>query len=118
MLETTMSLARKLDRPATMEDLEALPPDVHGEIIDGALYTTPRPRPFHQHAATVLTGELEGPFGRARGGPGGWWIVAEPGLALPGAIEVAPDLAGWRRERVPKLPANDQIRVVPDWLCE
>jgi len=29
-----------------------------------------------------------------------------------------PDLAGWRRERVPYLPEDHRIEVVPDWICE
>jgi Uma2 family endonuclease len=31
--------------------------------------------------------------------------------------EVVPDLAGWRRERLPELPEGP-IDVVPDWVCE
>ena len=33
--------------------------------------------------------------------------------------EVAvPDLAGWRRERMPYLPEGHRFEVVPDWVCE
>lgn len=113
-----MSIARKLDRPATYADLEALPPNVKGEIIDGVLYTMTRPRARHQYATMTLSAELLNPFGRARGGPGGWWILIEPGIELPGSPEVSPDLAGWRRERMPALPDDESIRVVPDWICE
>ncbi|WP_438020673.1 hypothetical protein WMF18_17055 [Sorangium sp. So ce315] len=38
-----MSLAGKLDRPATKAALEALPDTMRGEIIDGDLYAFPRP---------------------------------------------------------------------------
>ncbi len=31
---------------------------------------------------------------------------------------VVPDLAGWRRERLPTMPTNATIDVVPDWVCE
>ncbi|MDS4070150.1 MAG: Uma2 family endonuclease, partial [Candidatus Competibacter sp.] len=31
---------------------------------------------------------------------------------------VVPDLAGWRRERMPRLPRDHRIEVVPDWICE
>ena len=31
---------------------------------------------------------------------------------------VVPDLAGWRRERMPELPRIRPIDVVPDWVCE
>lgn len=29
-----------------------------------------------------------------------------------------PDVAGWRRERVPTFPYEQPIRIVPDWVCE
>ena len=33
--------------------------------------------------------------------------------------EVAvPDLAGWRRERMPALPEDHRFSIVPDWVCE
>jgi Uma2 family endonuclease len=101
-----------------MADLEALPPDVKGEIIDGVLYAFPRPRPRHQNVGLALGSELRGPFQRGRGGPGGWWILPEPGIELPGCPEVSPDVAGWRRDRLPVLPDDRSITVVPDWVCE
>lgn len=104
-------------RPATRADLEALPDNVVGEIIDGVLYTFPRPRPQHAYVQATLTSDLDA-FQRGRGGPGGWWILAEPGLELEAAPEIVPDLAGWRKTRVPGLPATQAIRVVPDWVCE
>lgn len=111
-------LARKLDRPATHADLEALPPGVKGEIIDGELYVQPRARPGHAQALITIAGEIQGPYRFGRGGPGGWWILPEPGIELPGSPEFAPDVAGWRRDRLPELPRNEPIRVVPDWICE
>jgi Uma2 family endonuclease len=67
----------------------------------------------------VLGADLNGPFQRGRGGPGGWWILVEPGLALPtlDVEEIVPDLAGWRRERLPVLPERS-IELAPDWVCE
>jgi Uma2 family endonuclease len=29
-----------------------------------------------------------------------------------------PDLAGWRRARLPQLPKDQRFEVVPDWVCE
>jgi Uma2 family endonuclease len=104
-------------KPATMADLEALPPNVKGEIIDGELYVQPRPRFVHQDVLGHLSNDLKSPFQRGRGGPGGWWIVVEPGIELPGSPEVSPDLAGWRKERMPQRPEGP-ITVVPDWVCE
>jgi Uma2 family endonuclease len=60
---------------------------------------------------------LRGPFDRGRGGPGGWRILDEPELHL-GADVLVPDIAGWRRERLPALPEEAYFSVVPDWICE
>jgi Uma2 family endonuclease len=110
-----MDSARRLP---TIADLEALPPHVKGEIIEGVLYTMTRPRARHQLVATVVGSRLYDPFGAGRGGPGGWWILIEPGIELPTTPEIAPDLAGWRRERLVELPEDSSITVVPDWVCE
>ena len=31
---------------------------------------------------------------------------------------LVPDLAGWRRERMPVLPREAFFRLAPDWICE
>lgn len=98
---------------------EALPEGTPAAILDGELFTLPRPRPEHQSAATRLAGDLDGPFHRARGGPGGWVILAEPELHLGARPDkMAPDLAGWRRERMPEIPSTPAITSAPDWICE
>jgi Uma2 family endonuclease len=102
--------------PATKADLEALPPNVKGEIIDGVLHTQPRPRSRHQWVISRLDGRLGSSYGFGDD-PGGWWILPEPGIELPRAPEISPDVAGWRRERLPELP-DEAITVVPDWVCE
>jgi len=112
-----VSTARPLGHPATRADLEALPGNVKGEIIDGVLYTQPRPRPRHARVAAALGTALFGGFDSGAAGPGGWWILLEPGIELPGAPEVAPDIAGWRREHLPELP-DEAISIRPDWVCE
>jgi len=105
-------------KPATLADLDALPPDIKGEIIEGVLYTMTRPRGVHQNTTLAVGSDLRGPFGLGRGGPGGWWILPEPGIELPNTPEISPDVAGWRRERLPTLPDDAPIGVVPDWVCE
>ena len=63
--------------------------------------------------------ELGGPFDKGRGGPGGWWILPEPELHFVRDVEVVvPDLAGWRRERMPAVPEDHRFEVAPDWVCE
>jgi Uma2 family endonuclease len=108
----------KESKPATRAHLDTLPETVVGEIIDGTLYTAPRPPPRHADIEGFVAADLKNPFQRGRGGPGGWWILIEPGIEVPGSPEVVPDLAGWKRERLPDLPADPPIVVVPDWVCE
>jgi Uma2 family endonuclease len=99
--------------------IERLPEGVVGEIIDNQLYTHPRPAGPHSDAASVLLIDLGGPFYRGRGGPGGWRIMAEPELHFRRDAEIlVPDIAAWRRERLPELPADQRFEVVPDWVCE
>jgi Uma2 family endonuclease len=104
-------------KPATYQDLFDLPPHVVGEIIAGRLITHPRPAPRHARAYSSLGVEVGGPFDRGKGGPGGWWILDEPELHIAGDILV-PDLAGWRRGRMPKLPETAWFDLAPDWVCE
>lgn len=105
-------------RPAaTYEDLLAVPDHLVAEILDGDLYTSPRPAPRHADASAGLGGALRGPFDRGRGGPGGWRILGEPELHL-GRDVIVPDLAGWRRERLPRLPDEAHFAIAPDWVCE
>ena len=105
-----MSLpARVLDHPPTRADLDALPPHIKGEIIDGVLYAMTRPRGVHQDITGLVYADISVPFRRGRGGPGGWWILPEPGIELPSAPEVSPDLAGWRHDRLPELPRDAPI---------
>jgi Uma2 family endonuclease len=93
-----------------------LPEHVRGEIIDGELFTQPRPRPRHSRAITQLSRHLGAIDGE---GPGaGWWILIEPGIELPGAREIVPDLAGWRRSTLPGLDLDAPLTTRPDWACE
>lgn len=42
---------------ATYADIEALPSNMVGEILDGALVTQPRPRPFDDKNETASSNE-------------------------------------------------------------
>jgi Uma2 family endonuclease len=112
-----MLVTAKGKGPATYADLEALPEHVVGEILDGALIVSPRPASPHALAASRLGFELGGPFDRGKGGPGGWVILDEPELHL-GPQVIVPDLAGWRRERMPRVPDVPFFELAPDWVCE
>ena len=104
-------------RHATYEDLLQVPPHRVAEIVDGDLYVSPRPASRHALASSGLASELWEPFHRGRGGPGGWWIIFEPELHF-GDNVVVPDLAGWRRERLPEFPDTPAFSLAPDWACE
>jgi Uma2 family endonuclease len=111
-----MKLASR--RQATYDDLLALPEHVVGEIVDGELVVSPRPATPHTVGASALGGTLTPPFQFGTGGgPGGWWILDEPELHFQDDVLV-PDLAGWRRERMPTPPADAFISLPPDWVCE
>ena len=103
-------------RYATYEDLFDLPENVVGEIIAGELHTHPRPAPAHTRASSALGIKVGSPFDQG-GGPGGWWILDEPELHL-GSDILVPDLASWRRARLPTLPKTAWFEVPPDWACE
>ena len=105
-------------RPASYEQLCALPANMVGEIVFGVLHAHPRPAPKHARATSTLGEELGPPFNRGRGGPGGWIILDEPELHL-GPHVIVPDLAGWRRERMPEMPVDEAFfSLAPDWACE
>jgi Uma2 family endonuclease len=108
---------RPAERLAEYRDLFDLPEHLIGEILNGQLITQPRPAPKHARASSIVGSELVGPYDQGRGGPGGWWILDEPEMHL-GPHILVPDLAGWRRERMPALPDEAYFALAPDWVCE
>jgi Uma2 family endonuclease len=50
--------------------------------------------------------------------PGGWRFATEVEVKLEDSQIVRSDVSGWRRERLPELPEEVPITVVPDWVCE
>jgi len=107
-------------RRATYEDLCKVPDHKVAELIDGELIVSPRPALPHAFSGSVLGSDLLGGFQRPKNGPtspGGWWIVFEPELHFADNVLV-PDLAGWRRERMPRCPNAAACELAPDWVCE
>lgn len=101
------------------EALTALPEGVVGELLNGQLYAHPRPAGPHALVASNLGANLINPFSQGRGGPGGWWIIDEPEIHFVRDAEIlVPDVAGWRRERMPSVPEDQRFEVTPDWVCE
>jgi Uma2 family endonuclease len=112
-----MSEAVVAKRRATYQDVLDAPEHMVAEIVHGALHLHPRPGPKHTDVGSILGMKLGPPFRLGDGGPGGWWIMDEPELHLGDDILV-PDLAAWRRERMPVLPETAYFEVPPDWVCE
>ena len=110
-------MAKLLERPATYEDLAKVPDHLVAELIDGELYTSPRPLMRHAQPYKRLGAALIRSFEEGVDGPGGWWIFPEAELHLSGDVLI-PDLSGWRRERLPVVPDVVGIELPPDWVCE
>lgn len=112
-----MEPARKL---ATYADLQALPGDARFEILDGAIVAQAAALPRHSNVQGELARHIGGPFhgDGMQGGPGGWWILLEVDVELSLHQVVRPDVAGWRRERLPNPWDLRPITVPPDWICE
>ncbi|MBX3246677.1 MAG: Uma2 family endonuclease [Myxococcales bacterium] len=108
------------ERFATWEDLLAYPEDVRVELIRGSIVTAPAPLPRHSKPQGGLRRFIGGPYDDddGHGGPGGWWIFLEVDVRFSPHDVVRPDLAGWRRERLPKPADVRPIEERPDWVCE
>ena len=109
---------------ATYADIEALPPNMVGQLIHGFLHAMPRPASRHALACSRLGALLGAPFDLGRDGPGGWQILDEPELHYPnprvkaGKDVLVPDIAGWRREHMPDFLDVAYFTLAPDWICE
>ncbi|MBF0496970.1 MAG: Uma2 family endonuclease [Deltaproteobacteria bacterium] len=111
-------MSSPVERRAVYDDLYGVPENMIGEIINGELIATPRPRRKHLRTSTILGAKVVGPFDLGEGGgPGGWWFLVEPELHF-GDHVLVPDLAGWRRERMPGPIEDYWFEVPPDWVCE
>ncbi len=107
-------------RKATYDDVLAAPEHEVAEILDGELFLSPRPATPHAYATTVLARQIGAAYDDEPGDParpGGWWLLTEPELHF-GDDVLVPDVAGWRRDRLPRIPNAPWLDVAPDWLCE
>lgn len=111
-------MAQPAARRATYQDVLDAPPNAVAEVVFGVLHTFPRPRIRHTVASSTLGFALGG-LGQGSEGRGGWVLLDEPELHLGAAPDiVVPDLAGWRRERLPQIPDTAFLTLSPDWVCE
>ena len=117
MSKSQAALSETDSRRATYQDVLDAPPYKVAEVVDGTLYIFDRPAYPHVLASLRLGNTIGPPFDQGRGGPGGWWILIEPQIHL-GEDIVVPDIAGWRRERMPVFPDTAYTTLAPDWVCE
>ncbi|MGK3961610.1 Uma2 family endonuclease [Sorangium sp. So ce118] len=124
---STGVLPRNLDSDRNAPEVEAafdaVLPERVAEILDGELFTFPRPGRPHTRSASRLTMKLGSAFDLGDGGPGGWVLLDEPELHLgPRPDKVVSDLAGWKRERMADALGDEDTPahydVSPDWVCE
>ena len=108
---------KPLKKGATYDDLARVPEHYVAEMFDGDLYASPRPAFPHARAAMALAAKIGSPFDLDRSGPGGWFLLSEPELHFGNDVLV-PDVAGWRRERLPAIPNVAYLTLAPDWICE
>jgi Uma2 family endonuclease len=101
---------------ATYDDLFSIPEHHIGQIVRGVLYSHTRPN-LHARPASTLLRDIGSPFDRAGDGPGGWLTLFAPELHFQRDVLV-PDLAGWRRDRMPEMPDVPYFTLAPDWICE
>jgi Uma2 family endonuclease len=106
---------------ATYQDVIDAPEHKVAEIIDGELVVSPRPGIPHAGVESSIVMDVGAAFSRGRGGPGGWHILMEPELHFANGVDkdvLVPDVAGWRRERLPSLSNDPYFTLAPDWICE
>jgi Uma2 family endonuclease len=118
-----LSDSAKKPVPATYDDIIGLPEGIVGQIIDGVLYTSPRPAGKHAFAATKINSSLDPSFGsRSSGGPGGWVFLFEPQMRLHEKQDVIPDIAGWKVDELSdedlSALSGNRIEINPNWICE
>jgi Uma2 family endonuclease len=109
--------------PQTFADVLALGDDARVELIDGVIVEKAAPVFEHGRAQWGLAASLRHygdlAHGDPPGGGPGWWFAPEVDIELAPLRVVRPDMAGWRRDRHPTIPARERpLRVVPEWVCE
>lgn len=99
------------------EQIRELPQGVTGEILTpNVVKTMSRPGKRHRRSALQCSDALRS-LNQNLGGTG-WWIEVEAEVRLPNNRLVVPDLVGYRVERVPELPDENPLTILPDWVCE
>lgn len=106
-----------LDRPATYDDLVALPDIYIAEIVNGELHASRRLPPRASGASSAVGWRIAEAYDERPRGPEGCWVLRAVEVHL-GADVLVPDWAVWRRSRVPTLRDLDWMPTAPEWVLE
>jgi Uma2 family endonuclease len=114
-------MAQRALQPASIDDLlDAIRQGLACEIVAGEVVEKAVGDERHGDAQLELGMVVRGGYNRRpapRGPPGGWWIRSEVDIRF-GDDVYRPDLSGWRRDRVPRMPEEWPVPVAPDWVAE
>lgn len=99
-------------RLATWADIARYPEETRVEVLDGEVTFAPSRAPAHQGIGARILRRIGGPFDEDDA-PGGWWILPEVDVELGPHRVLQPDVAGWRRERVPTFLPGAGARLAP-----
>lgn len=98
-----------------------MPEEDRYELVDGELLPKEAARGTHGRAQGEVYHTLT-PYRRGSGGPperpGGWWFAVETLIQFDARQVRKPDVSGWRRERMPQMPDEVPITLIPDWIGE
>ncbi len=89
--------------------------DERVELINGEIVKRPMARSEHALIQSSISDEVS--LFKRKDGLGGWWIMPEISVRYNEHQCPSHDLAGWRKERVPRRPSGI-MNMIPDWVCE
>ncbi len=119
-MTSTTSTAENL-RYATEAQFFAIPEDERfHELLAGEIVQKAMPGFRHGQAQGSLVSVVR-PYARplsTPSTPGGWRFSTECEVRLFPDTVVRPDIAGWRRERLPRTVGHGPMTIAPDWICE
>ena len=85
------------------------------ELINGVIIKRPMARAEHALLQSSISDEIA--IFKRKKGAGGWWIMSEISVRYSEHQCPCHDLAGWRKEFMPKRPTG-VMEQRPDWVCE
>jgi len=94
---------------------ETRPDKPMAELIDGVIHRKASPRLRHGVAQVGIARMTEPSEDGSGDDP--WWIVIEPDVIFTEHTVLRPDVAGWRKVRLP-IPPDAPTAVLPDLICE